>query len=228
MHHWSVSASISLSTAPWICRLWQTVVPGIAFHHDYLMHSILALAALHVAHCNPSLNRSEPLLVDAARHYTKAISSFREAIVSLDKTNCDAVFTTAIIHIFYVFAISSRASHNNFDALDAEWINMVRGCGAVLMPTYDEVSRGPLSGLLDIGDWTAISPDDNPSKDDARLTALSDVWDAEKDPNDKIYAKTLMCLRLALKWMDDASLSDSKVYWAGPFIWLHIIPEEYL
>lgn len=233
MHHWSLSASTSLSTAPWIQHIWQNVVPGIAFQYAYLMHGLLAIAALHVGSLLPTVRDGNTVFVDAAAHHNKSIRGFTEAMENINENNCNPIFLTSILNMFYVFATTGKDDSddklpNRLGVLDAEWIDMVRGCGAVLLPTYEEVSKGPLGGLLEIGDWSTLDPDENPSQDDSKLTELTDIWDSAQDKNHDTYVEALHCLRLTLKWMDDHSLSESKIYWAGPFIWLHIIPQDYL
>jgi len=236
LHHWSTSTTITLSAATWTHHVWTIVVPRIAFQHSYLMHGILAIAALHMAYLTPTSSRD--LHIDAAGHYDEAIRGFREAMADINEQNCDAMFATSIIIMFYIFAVTSRDDvvsapkppPRDLEVLDAKWISLVRGCGAVLSPAYEYVSRGPLKAFLEIGDLEILDPDKNPNEDDERLVALKNIWDSDYgDVNRKeAYSKTLYCLRQTLQWMGDHAMSDSRIYWAGPFIWLHIIPDAYL
>lgn len=48
MHFYTASTSLTLSNAPSRRNVWQSVVPQIAFSHDFLLHGLLAFAALHL------------------------------------------------------------------------------------------------------------------------------------------------------------------------------------
>ncbi|KAG7451700.1 uncharacterized protein BT62DRAFT_261992 [Guyanagaster necrorhizus] len=52
MHHYSTSASYSLSSDPEASRIWSSVIPKMAFdpQNQYLLHAILAFSALHMHH----------------------------------------------------------------------------------------------------------------------------------------------------------------------------------
>ncbi|OTA91480.1 hypothetical protein M434DRAFT_342436 [Hypoxylon sp. CO27-5] len=235
LHHWSTSCSATMSTAPWMSHIWQVVIPGIAFQHPYLMHAILAVSALHIAYLTPTSCRD--LTIDAATHYNEAIRGFREVMVDINEHNCDAMFATSVINMFYVLAVTNKGDdisesklEKELEVLDAKWIHMVRGCGAVLVPAFDYVSRGPLSSLLEIGDWEVLDPDHDPSEHDSKLLALKDIWCTEQSDRDQTaaYNQTLHRLRQTLHWMDYDAKLGLRISWAGPFIWLHIIPDTYL
>ncbi|KAI0835137.1 hypothetical protein F5Y06DRAFT_276801 [Hypoxylon sp. FL0890] len=235
LHHWSTSCAATMSTAPWMSQIWQVAIPKIGFQHPYLMHAILAVSALHIAYLAPANRRD--LTIDAATHYHEAIMGFREVIAVINEQNCDAMFATSVINMFYVFAITGRdddVSEPNLtkelEVLDAKWIHMVRGCGAILVPAFDFVSRGPLSPLLEIGDWNTLDPDQDPSEHDGRLLALKEIWGNEQTDQERnaAYDQTLHRLRQTLHWMDHEAVSGSRISWAGPFIWLHVIPGAYL
>ncbi|KAH8884328.1 hypothetical protein GQ53DRAFT_797810 [Thozetella sp. PMI_491] len=235
LHHWSVSCAVTLSTLDWVNQIWQTAVPEIAFQHPCLMHAILAFSALHVAYLTPKSRRD--LIIDAATHYNEALRGFREAMVEINEENCDAMFATAIINMFYIFAAAGQRNSvleprlaEHLEVLDTEWITMVRGCGAVLAPAFKSVSRGILSDLVEIGDWEVLDPDQDPGEHDGRLLALKEIWYTEgTGPGlTAAYDQTLHRLRQTLSWMDSHAMSGQRISWAGPFIWLCLVPDTYL
>ncbi|EMC99938.1 hypothetical protein BAUCODRAFT_356585 [Baudoinia panamericana UAMH 10762] len=79
MHHYgNVIREEPFASGPQVAHLWQDTVPQEAFKHPFLLHALLALSALNLAHHHD---------VDAARylrladkHQAIAISGFRNAL----------------------------------------------------------------------------------------------------------------------------------------------------
>jgi hypothetical protein len=90
---------------PRIQRMWQTSVPKEAFSHPYLMHGILAISALHLAHT--SLSGSEEYRAIAIRHQDIAIASFRPLLSAVTAENCAALCASATLTV--VFAAASHS-----------------------------------------------------------------------------------------------------------------------
>lgn len=86
-HHYvnSTSWSIAHSNTE---HMWQATVLELASQHPFLLHGILAVAALHLAH-NQLANND--LVIRASHHQSIAMPLFRTAISNPTKENCDAV-----------------------------------------------------------------------------------------------------------------------------------------
>ncbi|KAI0378807.1 hypothetical protein F5Y04DRAFT_140773 [Hypomontagnella monticulosa] len=256
LHHWSTTASLSMLKTPWVDQLFQHVLPRIACQHPFLMHALLSLAALHSAHLDPS--RRQDLVIDAVEHHNRAIPGFREAIDNITQENCDAVFATAILNLFYVFATFGKRkpqgrtggecgeavrdaeqrgsretqesdADNRTQILGVKWINLIRGVGAVVRAEMRFIRAGPLSRLSSIGDWEETDPDVEENAEDEVLLRLESIWrsGSYRDDEAELYTRTLRCLRRTIAWMNKGKAAKSENHWLGPFIWLHMVPEEY-
>ncbi|PSN58923.1 hypothetical protein BS50DRAFT_538129 [Corynespora cassiicola Philippines] len=241
LHHWSLSTSLSMIKSPPLNHFWQKVFPEIAFHHAYVMHSILSIAALHVTYLCTS-NRHEHICY-ASHHNTLALRSFREGINSLGPDNSDALFASATLAFFYAFVRLGRLYEGDGEddgpasrtsrILGAEWIPLVRGMEAVLHPVYDYVRTGPLRSLLGLGNFFEIDPDAQPGPDDEALLQLQEVW--ASDEKSQVYDDTLHLMRRTSAWMvqfrtaSDDQLSEwgYNREWSGPFAWLFLASERY-
>lgn len=53
MHNYSVATYATLSNNHMLRELWKGTVPKIGLNCDYIMQSVLAISALHIAHYNP-------------------------------------------------------------------------------------------------------------------------------------------------------------------------------
>ncbi|KAH8911195.1 hypothetical protein BR93DRAFT_324362 [Coniochaeta sp. PMI_546] len=241
LHHWTLSTSRSIVMSPGVDHYWQRIFPQIAFQHPFLMHGIISLAALHLAFVHPE-NRKQ-LILDATSHHNRALEGFRAGLAGISDENSDALFACASVNIIYVFSMYRYLYHSDSSdvtptarrsqILGAEWIPMIRGVGAVLHPVYDRVRLGPLRPLLSLGNWDELDPDRNPSAEDEHFRNIRAVWDQSGDA--EVYDKTLYILRRChvfiaqFRTMDAASLSQWGYNrdWSGPWIWLHLTPDEY-
>ncbi|KAF2194574.1 hypothetical protein K469DRAFT_686585 [Zopfia rhizophila CBS 207.26] len=95
LHHWSTVTALSLNFDPEAQEVLRSYFVKIGFDHPYLLHGILALAALHLSRLDQSL--SSDYLLQAARHHDAALNQFRAAVQELDHSNFEAVFSFAFI-----------------------------------------------------------------------------------------------------------------------------------
>lgn len=226
LHHWCVSTSLTIFQDTSVDSIWQKIVPQIAVDHPHAMHSILCLSALHLASVDPS--QQPELLVRAAEHHDKSITALRAAISDINNRNCHAVFASATMNAFHVFATFERVYNDDlhgavpkqsrFVAID--WIVLVRGIGAVLHPAWETVRAGPLQPLFSTDDWGEIGASFESCPENIALLSLREIWSDQIDT--EIYDQTLVELQRAL-----ARRTDHQ-YWSGPFRWLHIVPDTYL
>jgi hypothetical protein len=201
LHHWTLSTSLSIAESRPFHSYWQSIFPQMALDHPYMMHGILSVAALHLAHLHTG--NSEKYLVTAARHHNIALRGFQDTLGSVDDQNSDALFACSNLNVIYVLRISvehcstARPDSDSTDrisqALGAEWIPMLRGVEAVLSSVYPRVSAGPLRAMLDTGNWDAIDPDTSSSAEQTHLRAVCEIWSgAGADP---VYDGALYFLR---------------------------------
>lgn len=90
MHHYTTSTYLTLSNGTTQDNVWQHTVPQEALRHSFLMHGILAVSALHLAHLRPS---SSQFYTDLAMyHYTSSLQHFRPILEDISPTNAVAAF----------------------------------------------------------------------------------------------------------------------------------------
>ncbi|KAF4547297.1 Hypothetical protein D9617_47g010650 [Elsinoe fawcettii] len=242
LHHWTVSTGATIVNDAQASYIWQATFPRIGFQHGYVMHGLLGLAGLHAAH-GDTRNRLS-FLRDAAYHHTEAMTGLREDMSSVGPHNGDALFTGAIISFFHAFASFSDLYDDQSEDIDdatrtskilgSEWMPLVRGTQVVLNATFEYVKAGPLSDLLNIGDWDEIDLGLQSAPDDEEFLRLSAIWSGQS--NAQVYNETLTLLRRTVTWMtklenharDEA---DQPVYnreWSAPFMWLLSVPSSYV
>ncbi|KAE8441827.1 hypothetical protein EG329_004280 [Mollisiaceae sp. DMI_Dod_QoI] len=122
----------------------------MALRYEFLMHGILAVAALHLSTLQTA--RKTELLQAAMRLENVAIPSFRRLLSSNNSENIRAVFAFAGFVVPYMLAMSgSHDSSNCIPSLDNKhphWFHSLRGLIMLLVRTQDDLAQGPLSPLL--------------------------------------------------------------------------------
>lgn len=221
---------------------WQILVPQLACSHPFVMHAMLSLAALHLAYLN-RLDKTKHM-ADAAHHHTKGLQGFHEALGSMGSGNSDALFIWSILNLLYVFGMSGRLSDDvegvpghisrKDRILGAEWIPMMRGIDAVLRPTYQYVKSGPLSHFMSLGNWVQLDPDKSPDPNDEHFSRIRSTWEGSVDA--QTYDEALQLLRKSRLFISQFDNLDAEALmewgfnstWAGPFLFIHFAPQEYL
>lgn len=100
-HHACMSTTPSLARDELDKEFWQLVIPQIATSHHFVMASLLAVAALHVA----SLESEElhSWLQVALTYQNQAINGLRQTLVTGPQNN-EALFTCSIFICLFVTA----------------------------------------------------------------------------------------------------------------------------
>ena len=256
LHHWTASASGEMYQTKELHYCWQTLFPQIGFQHPFVMHGILSLSALHLAHVEEH-SQFERVL-EACRHYNISSQGFREAMAQMDgesvddpsgnarSLSSDALFACAILNVIYSLAMmrhssdrqppTSRSRYSR--ALGTEIIPIIRGLQAVLDPIFTRVQSGVLQSLTSLGNWDELLPDVH--TDDEHFRRIRDTWTQEawtpSRPSDVVvYDDTLYLLRRCRLYIEQFSTMDEETLqrwgcnrgWASPLVFLCIAPDGY-
>lgn len=135
-------------------HLWRENIPREAIKHSFLMHGILALSALHIAHTRPS--EADKYLRSCDKHQTKALEMFRTVLC----TDITPEISTALFALSSTISILSMG-RSCADAMlmpeprcvsmeqVAELFLLTRGVRDLIHTCMDWVSAGPLGPMLD-------------------------------------------------------------------------------
>jgi hypothetical protein len=150
-HHFVTSTSNAMSNEPEISFPWKTTIPGIAPQHPYLLHEILAVAAIHLQYLHPDDPTDYQLL--AREHQARALSGFRDALTSQSADQeapallaCSAL----IVHYYFTDAKDPASMLFNEDPPGPpHWMFPIRGCGVLIGLLADTLHSGPMGAMLD-------------------------------------------------------------------------------
>lgn len=151
LHHFTVSA-VNLPTTHYP-DIWRLTAPQEAFDKPFLMHGILAMSALHLAHVHPSASRR--WINEAVHHYTSAVSLFSSVITDINADNAVAAFLLSALILCISYAMPPDPSQSTPSATEAlEHIfglfRLQRGIKQVLDASRGFFRDSPVSTMLKV------------------------------------------------------------------------------
>ncbi|KAE9377699.1 hypothetical protein N431DRAFT_541355 [Stipitochalara longipes BDJ] len=172
------SHSISTTTT---ATLWQVHLPYLAATHSFLLHGILALSALHLAHLTPTSQTA--LIISANTHQAIAMPLFRSAITSVTLQNSEAVLIFSHLLILYSFASESQderlflttsspsstsSSYNSPNNTNSEteggetllppWLYFLRNGCSLLCTVWSHLESSPAAPLASMWEIPLLTP----------------------------------------------------------------------
>ncbi|KAJ6119861.1 hypothetical protein N7523_004141 [Penicillium sp. IBT 18751x] len=91
-------------------KVWEIPVLQEALHTPFLMHGILAISALHLAHLRQDERHAEWINI-AIAHKSTALALFSEELHKIDESNARAMMSFASIAVVFSFASAHHYSN---------------------------------------------------------------------------------------------------------------------
>ncbi|RAK71703.1 uncharacterized protein BO72DRAFT_473050 [Aspergillus fijiensis CBS 313.89] len=168
LDHYRHSTYKSLSISPETDHAFGEVVLGLTPRFEFLRQGVMACAALHLASIDPA-NRTY-YVFQSLRHQDQAIPAFRQAILHVDRDNCEAVLAFAFFLV--ICSLNSDTEDPRLFLSDdpdqhLHWINILRNGCSMLCLFWDALTAGPLAPFaalweddLGVGGPSADGPED--------------------------------------------------------------------
>lgn len=142
MHHFDTHY-LEILVEPEIIESWRHHLPKLAFRSPYVMHAILGLSALHIAHIHPE--RAAALNVSAVSHLDSALMLYRQDDGPPTADNADARFCFSWLVATFAYATPSPA--HPIDAF-CEIARLVQGIDSTVTESFIFLVSGPFASLL--------------------------------------------------------------------------------
>ncbi|RFU31376.1 hypothetical protein B7463_g4964, partial [Scytalidium lignicola] len=195
MHQWTSCTGESLASNPNMKYAMKEVMPRLAMSQIYLMHSIMAIAALHIAYLRPSEAYAYRLL--AAHHENLALPLIRTAITCMNEENCHALYACGHMVLKYAFASpDSNLVFSDELGVVSEWVTLVRGSFSVNEFAMKWLSNGPFSSSLEKPVVLDVDLSQNP--EDFRFAPLASVLEMHEGEDVEHCHEALLILRKLL------------------------------
>ena len=227
LHHFSTSTCYTITRLPVNQTVWQIKVPQIAFSFPFLLRSVLALSALHLAFLNPE--RHDYYVAQANLHHDIALRTVSAVMCNLNDHNAPAVYLFSTIT-----ALISCAQPRLPDDLwisgekDIEWLSLLRGIRSIIDAGGDNLKYGILEPMLKNGwrrgrAWAARPPGNWAHLDHLRYLLEERVSDKTVCQH---YLNAVDDMKKSFATV--AEIGHRNCETADVFIWLMRVSDDYL
>lgn len=224
LHNFSTSTCYSLS--PLHKDEYRIETPKFAFSHDFVMHGLMAVSALHLAYLRQE--RREYYLAHAKAHHEAGLRAATRLISSLDEVNCVPlwIFST----LCTVFATARPRQSGDFVIIgkhgEADWFAVVRGCRAILGSYPDTLINSPFGAMFQSGISRGKLRDNATLETDLFLPLRQNMADSALDAETlAIYSMAIDELRKCFAVVYGITMTKPDL--SDVFRWLWHAPAEY-
>ena len=119
LHHYTTVTAQTLGADAEAHKVYTTIVPQTAFEYPFLLHVILALAALHLSRLSGSGPEAIEYALVGGRHHDAALANFQATVRDIDESNFKAVLMFAGALFPYSCASSIDPTHDVDHAFDS-------------------------------------------------------------------------------------------------------------
>ena len=228
LHHYTTSTALTLSTDLVMRNFWRLSIPKIGFSTPFVLHSVMSLAALHLARFKLA---QEVYYVNLALTYHNKASETMRSVADVTAENYAALFSFSMTTTHFAFA-RPRTTNSLLlvdDGVIPDWLSLFRGVRN-LQEMRSEQKNPLFAILLQSGMrmnilWEAQSDTNTPA-----LNELLNRFSTHVRHPNKLEAlrKTLLSLQKTYAFfMSDEARSEEEKRQAI-FIWLYKMPDTYV
>lgn len=145
-HHFTTTTCHYMA-APHATSPWLDAIPTMALDHPFLLHELMAVAAVDLASAATSAGESRAHLELARRHHARSLAGLTPAITSRRADLVQPVWACNSLFVPYYFATTSDAASLLFTADPpgpAEWMLPLRGAVTLFRTHEAALLSGPV------------------------------------------------------------------------------------
>lgn len=144
-HHWSISTYKTMAISD-PHNLWQYHLVQWGIEFPSILHLLLALSALHLAHERP--DEREKYLQQADGHFTFGVRTVTNvlSLQDMNEDNCQLIYMSAVLIIFIYFGRGPRNGQYLIfsEAGPSEWLVLLQGVKLTVGKYHEKVYSGVL------------------------------------------------------------------------------------
>ncbi|PWY85574.1 C6 zinc finger domain protein [Aspergillus eucalypticola CBS 122712] len=182
LNHWHVATVRTLVHDKSTEKVLREFVPQEALSHPFLMHSLLALSALHLSHHGP-VDRRHKYTEAAMTHNNHSLSLCKPLLNNVTSGNCHALFAFACFVVMFSFAAHGPKVDPGAQHLSAvlEVFMLIRGVASIVGQARPWIEAGGMRDLLKLGE----QPREESNTAHARelYARISDIYDNLRRPS---------------------------------------------
>ncbi|KAF2014215.1 hypothetical protein BU24DRAFT_433696 [Aaosphaeria arxii CBS 175.79] len=230
LHHWS--RRTSLFHRPGASnheQIWREDVIDIAFDHPFLLHGVLALAAIHKCSTEyTTQSQREKLLQQADSHMTRSLGPYRGHLENPSEVTAVPMFVLSSILVTYNLGTAQLgAPEKPIDAL-VHCFRLIQGVKVVIFPHWEKVKASRIFSHVASGAMESNPPEATSEEMEKYipglylLTARLELEGAEKESCDEAIEQLYMIWHKN-RWSTDYETGRSIL-----MTWPAIIATEFL
>jgi hypothetical protein len=192
--------------------MWKFEVPRMAFKQRFLMHSLLSIAALHMA--SAKIGNQTSYVDKAIRHHNIALKEYSSSLDRINQENSAALFTCAALIVVFALSLAVTQPHDEVIGSVEEISSifmLLRGVPVILeamWPAIEESEIAPMFSGREVNNATPLSDDIN-----GAIRQLENrnrfMWDA--DCNRETYSLAIQALKECFKRASSKEGDDGMV-----------------
>ncbi|KAE9362664.1 hypothetical protein N431DRAFT_565105 [Stipitochalara longipes BDJ] len=113
LHHFTTITCFTFSSDPVVQTIWRVLAPQHGLSNEFVLHSLLAVAGLHLA--SLKLSRSDFYTAQALVHHQASSTVTRPMVSDLTSDNSSSLFLFSVLTSY--FALASPRLHVYFQLL---------------------------------------------------------------------------------------------------------------
>lgn len=147
MHHYVTNTSLTLQESGNTSRLWDVTVPSEALSHDFLMHALLGVSALHIVRLRGAGGSTSRYLRLAQVHHHYSFTLFRSIFTKITPENCTAALAFSSLTFIFssgVALISDGAPYHSQIDTYITLLKWFRGFWSLFVAVRSRIEDGPM------------------------------------------------------------------------------------
>ncbi|KAF9052426.1 hypothetical protein BDZ89DRAFT_1032494 [Hymenopellis radicata] len=142
IHQYTTSTCYTFCAEASALEVWKVIIPRIAVSTDnpFLLHSLLAVSALHLHTLNPNHPMADKYASSAFTHFSQAVNSVPSN--TTDYVDDGTLFISQILIGIYGFA-TSPAVHTQSD-----WLRVLRASSSTFRTRWSTLQHGVIAPMI--------------------------------------------------------------------------------
>lgn len=229
LHNFINSTSHTLASLDSLETFWRVDVLDIGFSYHFVLHCVLAVSALHLRRFKR--DRFEHYNALHERHWTLGLRQATALLPNITDDSRNALYIFSVMACFNVLGRGPQRGDFLVYGPDgiSEWFVLFRGVKTIITPNM--IETGPLAAMFRISSLKLrkFSEWEESNELKAIKTLRHMLKRNDNDAYFEMYKKTIddlsRCYTMVLD-SDDAQTTPK--YSQAVFLWLYLLPDEYL
>jgi len=224
LHHYTISTSYTLAVVPGLQTFMRVNLPQLAFRNNFLLHGLLAVAALHLSRFKRDASDANSYMTKALQHYGIALRIATLLMEELDVKDGPALYLFSLLSSTFTLGLGPKSGDGSNDIID--WLVQVRGMKYVLETRPEILHHEALSPLFEI----SIRNMAHTSSGIDHLPELRDQICRFNPPSAelKTYLTALDQLSERFDVVASSSRKASQIFPQLVLLWLYLLEDDFV